>query len=67
FYHRQSIKNININGYFYCGKNCDIQENVSLKNVVLWDNVKLETGTLLEDVIVTDEKVVSGIHKGKIL
>ena len=63
----KTVKNLSIDGYFYCGNNCVIGDNVSLKDVILWDHVNIEQGTVLEDVIVTDSKVVSGTHKGKII
>jgi len=61
------LKKRNFKGYLYLGDNCVINDDVTLKNVILWDNVKLEPGVVLEDVIVTDSKVVSGTHKGKII
>ena len=63
----KTLKNNKFEGYFYSGNNCVIKNDVTLRNVILWDNVKVEPHTVLEDVIVTDSKVVSGIHKGKII
>lgn len=53
-------------GSVVAGRGARICEGVSLEDVILWDDVRIEKGSHLKDCIVTDGMTVSGSHTGKI-
>jgi mannose-1-phosphate guanylyltransferase len=55
-----------LNGSVVAGRGVRICEDVSLEDVILWDNVRIERGSSLRDCIVADGMTVSGSHTGKI-
>ncbi|MBV9463746.1 MAG: NTP transferase domain-containing protein [Verrucomicrobiae bacterium] len=54
-------------GSLAIGRNCDISPRATLINALLWNNVRLQEGSSLQDVIVTDGVGVSGPHHQEIL
>jgi len=59
--------NVSLNGLVCIGENSVIEKKVFLKNAILWNNVHIKEGSVLEDVIIRDSKFVSGNHKGEII
>jgi len=55
-----------LKGSVVAGKGVRICEGVSLENVILWDDIRIEKGSSLKDCIVTDGMSISGSHTGKI-
>lgn len=48
------------------GRGAVVCEGVSLENVILWDDVRVEKGSCLKDCIVADGMNICGSHTGKI-
>jgi mannose-1-phosphate guanylyltransferase len=55
-----------LKGSVVAGKGVRICEGVSLENVILWDDIRIEKGSFLKDCIVADGMSISGSHTGKI-
>lgn len=55
-----------LEGSVVIGRGVTVCEGVSLENVILWDEVRIEKGSSLKDCIVADGMNVSGAHAGKI-
>jgi mannose-1-phosphate guanylyltransferase len=55
-----------LKGSVVAGRGVRICEGVSLENVILWDEVRIEKGSSLKDCIVADGMSISGSHTGKI-
>ncbi len=55
-----------LKGSVVAGRGVRICEGVSLEDVILWDDIRIEKGSFLKDCIVTDGMTVSGSHAGKI-
>jgi len=55
-----------LKGSVVAGRGARIGEDVSLEDVILWDDVRIEKGSSLKDCIVADGMTVSGCHTGKI-
>ncbi|MGO9021924.1 MAG: sugar phosphate nucleotidyltransferase [Syntrophobacteraceae bacterium] len=55
-----------LKGSVVAGQGVRICEGVSLENVILWDDIRIEKGSSLKDCIVADGMSISGSHTGKI-
>jgi mannose-1-phosphate guanylyltransferase len=55
-----------LEGSVVAGRGVRICEGVSLKNIILWDDIRIEKGSCLKDCIVADGMSISGSHTGKI-
>ncbi len=55
-----------LKGSVVAGRGAWICEGVSLEDVILWDNVRIEKGSSLKDCVVADGLNISGRHFGKI-
>ncbi len=55
-----------LKGSVVAGQGVRISEGVSLENVILWDDIRIEKGSCLKDCIVADGMSISGSHTGKI-
>lgn len=55
-----------LKGSVVAGRGVRICEGVSLENVILWDEIRIEKGSYLKDCIVADGMSISGSHTGKI-
>jgi mannose-1-phosphate guanylyltransferase len=55
-----------LKGSVVIGRGVVAGEGVSLENVIIWDNVRIEKGSCLKNCIVTDAMTISGKHTGKI-
>ncbi len=55
-----------LEGSIAIGRGTIVREEVSLENVILWENVVIEKGSRLKDCIVADGMRVCGVHSGKI-
>ena len=55
-----------LEGSVEIGRGAVVCEGVSLKNVILWNDVRVEKGSCLEECIVADGMNISGSHTGKI-
>ncbi len=54
-------------GYVAIGDNVKIEDNVCLKNTIIWDDVIIKANSRLDDCVVCDNVIVNGKHKDKIL
>ena len=55
-----------LKGSVVAGRDVQICEGVSLENVILWDDIRIEKGSSLTDCIVADGMSIAGRHSGKI-
>ncbi len=55
-----------LKGSVVAGHGVRICQGVSLENVILWDDIRIEKGSSLKDCIVADGMSISGSHTGKI-
>jgi NDP-sugar pyrophosphorylase family protein len=51
--------NLKLEGCNIIGKNCNIGENVTLKNCILWDNIEIMPGLKLENCIIASNNKIS--------
>lgn len=58
---------VEMSGYVSLGERNVVEENVTLSDVILWDDVIIKKNTKLENVIIRDGAIVSGLHKDEIL
>ncbi len=56
-----------LKGFVVAGEGCRVHANVVLENVILWDHVEIETGSVLRNCIVTDGMRVNGVHDNETL
>ena len=54
-------------GYISVAENVLIEDDVSLKNVIIWENAVIKAGSVLDNVIVRNDTVVTGNHTNVIL
>jgi len=54
-------------GYIAIGQNVKIENNVFLKNSIIWDNVVLRANSRLDNCVICDNVIVNGNHKDEIL
>ena len=55
-----------LKGSIVAGQGVRICEGVSLEDVILWDDIRIDKGSCLKDCIVADGMSISGSHTGKI-
>jgi mannose-1-phosphate guanylyltransferase len=55
-----------LEGSVAVGRGSVVCEGVSLENVILWDDVRIEKGSCLKECIVADGMNISGNHSGKV-
>jgi mannose-1-phosphate guanylyltransferase len=55
-----------LKGSIVAGRGVRICRGVSLQDVILWDDVRVEEGSSLKDCVVADGMSISGRHAGKI-
>ena len=56
-----------LRGYVSAGKGTVISGGAELENVVLWDDVYIESGSRLSDCIVGDGTRVAGVHHNEVI
>lgn len=54
-------------GYIAVGEDVKIENNVYLKNSIIWDNVIIRANSRLDNCVVCDNVIVNGKHKDEIL
>ena len=62
-----SSQTIKAEGYISLSDNVVLEDNVFLKNVIVWENAVIQSGSILENVIVRNDRVVQGTYKNTIL
>ena len=58
---------ITMGGYAVVGKNCRVGENVTMINVIIWDNVEVKSGLWLENVIIGNNTKIYTNVKDRII
>lgn len=56
-----------IKGMVAVGRHARVCPRTHLENVILWDDVRVEPGSILKNCIVADGMRISGIHTGQVL
>jgi NDP-sugar pyrophosphorylase family protein len=56
-----------LKGYVAVGRGSWVMEDAELENTVLWDNVRVGSGSRLHNCVVTDGVVIEGEHENEIL
>ena len=59
--------NVTTEGFVSLGNRCFVGDGCKLRNVIAWDNVRIESNSQLEDVIITDGIQIEGNHAHSII
>ena len=58
---------VRIEGFVYAGKGTRIKNGSFIKDSVIWDEVRIEEGSIVEGCVVGDRTQVKGEHRGEVL
>ena len=58
---------VRIEGFAVVGRNCVIGRGAVIKNSILWDQVRIESDSMIQECVLTDGATVEGIHRGEVI